>query len=354
MTGAAPRQHGGPDRHGAARHDFSVCANPLGPCPTALAAIQAADTTRYPDPASTALREQLARRHAVSPERILIAASASEFIQRMTAAAVRLGLGPAGVEVPRHGYGDYVAAAAAWGLAVQRRDVGEPTGLANQSNRASQAGLRWWAEPASPLGDAAPPPADPGAIVTVLDAVYEPLRLQGETTWRAAERDAVYVLHGPNKALGLCGLRGAYAIAPAGNDARTLRWRAALDVLSPSWPLSAGAVAMLVAWARPETAAWLQDSLQVLRQWRADLERVLQGHRFELAASLTSFCCARVPDEVDATALAQALRRDGIAVRDATSFGLPGWWRLSVQPPEALLALDAALTRHLARPPGQA
>ena len=67
--------------------------------------------------------------------------------------------------------------------------------------------------------------------MTVLDAVYEPLRLQGETTWRAAERDAVYVLHGPNKALGLCGLRGAYAIAPAGNDARTLRWRAALDVL---------------------------------------------------------------------------------------------------------------------------
>ena len=52
--------HGGPDAAGIPVFDFSTNSNACGPCPMALAAVQQADATRYPDPAYTALRAQLA------------------------------------------------------------------------------------------------------------------------------------------------------------------------------------------------------------------------------------------------------------------------------------------------------
>ncbi|MGL6203454.1 MAG: aminotransferase class I/II-fold pyridoxal phosphate-dependent enzyme, partial [Giesbergeria sp.] len=57
--------HGGTDALGAALHDFSTNSNACGPCPAALAAVQQADATRYPDPAYTDLRAQLAAFHGV-------------------------------------------------------------------------------------------------------------------------------------------------------------------------------------------------------------------------------------------------------------------------------------------------
>ncbi|RYY64056.1 MAG: aminotransferase, partial [Comamonadaceae bacterium] len=107
----APGTHGGPDAAGAAPHDFSTNANACGPCPTALAAVQAADASRYPDPQSTHLRAQLGAFHSVDPARIVIAASGSEFIARITAAVAQGGGRRVGL--PAHSYGDYERAAQA-------------------------------------------------------------------------------------------------------------------------------------------------------------------------------------------------------------------------------------------------
>ena len=52
--------HGGTDSLPDPHYDFSSNANPLGPCPWALAAVRSADVTRYPDPAYTELRTVLA------------------------------------------------------------------------------------------------------------------------------------------------------------------------------------------------------------------------------------------------------------------------------------------------------
>jgi histidinol-phosphate aminotransferase len=41
------------------------------------------------------------------------------------------------------------------------------------------------------------------------------------------------------------------------------------------------------------------------------------------------------------------LREHGIAVRDTSSFGLPGWVRVNAPPPAALGALRAALAKLL-------
>lgn len=331
ITARASRVHGGADAHGTARWDFSTCANAAGPCPAALAAVQTADATRYPDPASTALRQALAALHGVEPWRILPSVSASEFIQRVTAVTGRLW--PGVVRVPVLAYGDYALAAAAWGRVLRVGATGD-----------DDATLGWHADPTSPLGQngALPDRGERlGEYPTVLDAVYEPLRLQGPSAWPAAARDAVFVLHSPNKALGLTGVRGAYAVAPRGAAWDVQAGCAALEAAAPSWPLSAHAEALLGCWATAEVQAWIARSHGVLSTWKADLQRRLAARGFALQPSVTPFFVVRPPRVIDP----QRLHAHGVAVRDAASFGLAGWWRLSAQPPAAQEALMHALDR---------
>ena len=144
-----PGVHGGPDALGVPAHDFSTNSNACGPCPAALAALQQADATRYPDPAYTALRAALAALHGVAPDRIVVAGSASEFIHRITTWA-RLH-GCTQVLLPPHSYGDYAQAAQAHGLAVLRRSAKAAVG-GEGSDAVTPATLHWACEPASPLG----------------------------------------------------------------------------------------------------------------------------------------------------------------------------------------------------------
>lgn len=309
---APTRVHGGPDVHGPVRWDFSTNANAAGPCPQALAAVQAADPTRYPDPAHTAVRAALAALHGVAGWRIVIAASASEAIQRLTAVSGRLAPGP--VAVPPYAYGDYAAAAAAWGRALQTPG----------------ATLHWWADPSSPHGqDAAPTPFEGWGV---LDCAYDPLRLDGTSPWHAAARDAVFQLITPNKALGLTGVRGAYLIAPAAEHWQ--RAVAALEAASPSWPLGAHGVAMVTAWTQADVQAWVRASLAQLRIWRTGQTAWLDAMGIAHHPCVAPYRLVHMD--------AARLRPQGVVVRDAASYGLPGWARLSVQPPEAQAALEAA------------
>ena len=318
------RVHGGPDTLGVPRFDFSTNSNACGPCPHALAAVQQADASRYPDPRYTALRHALANFHGVEPGRILIAGSASECIFRLTAWVARQG--GATVSLPRHAYGDYAQAAQAWGL-----------GLALDP---AQASLVWACEPSSPLGQAHKPWPVLGSVQTlVLDCAYAPLRLIGAPSLSAAQRDQVWQLFSPNKSLGLTGVRAAYAIAPLGAEAAVQ----ALDALAPSWPLGAHGVAMLQAWVTPEVQAWLIESLHTLRDWKARQMTMLTELGWTSLPSDANFFCARPGDEVTQWAAALAhLRGQGIKLRDTTSFGLPGHARLGVLPPAAQDALRAA------------
>jgi histidinol-phosphate aminotransferase len=310
------RVHGGPDVSGAARYDFSTNANACGPCPIALAALREADASRYPDPASTRVREALAAFHGVAAQRIVPAASGSEFIFRFTAWAARSGIRQ--VDLPRHAYGDYAQAARAWGMEL-----------------AEGGALAWACEPSSPLGQQERPLADriaAGAAI-VLDRAYEPLRLAGACSLDAAQLDRVWQLWSPNKALGLTGVRGAYAIAPAGADT------AKLDALAPSWPLGAHGVALLLAWCEPQVQQWLEASRASLREWKARQQVLCRDLGWSVQPSDANFFVASAPRLAEAL---PRLREQGVQLRDCASFGLPGNVRLSVQPPEAQDALARA------------
>ena len=311
--------HGGPDALGVPRWDFSTNSNACGPCPHALADLQQADATRYPDPHYTALKEQLAAFHGVGTQRVLLAGSASEFIHRISAVHQRQR-----VYLPKHHYGDYLQAAQAWGLIHAD---------------APQAQLLWACEPSSPLGQAHPGLADmvdglrPNQQL-VLDCAYAPLRLDGAPSLDATQRDRVWQMWTPNKALGLTGIRAAYVIAPLGADVQ------AVSMLCPSWPVGAHGVAMLQAWCRPASQQWLAQSLVKLRAWKARQIILCRTLGWECLPSSANFFCTR-PSGDDLPLRLQRLRARGIKLRDAASFGLPGYVRLGVLPPLGQDALAA-------------
>lgn len=309
-------EHGGPDDGPPAEHDFSTNASPMGPPPTLMSAVQAANRQAYPDPNYRALR-----RHLGDAELILPTAGGAEGIRRLTLAAMLSGRRE--VWVPRPGFGDYALAAQALGLAVKAyaapADI-QPTAPA----------LVWICEPCNPTGAtvASWPALD---ALVVVDRAYEPLRLHGEASTLPP---GAWQLICPNKALGLTGVRAGYLVAPMADDV----WAHALS-LAPSWVLSAEGVAMLMHWHSDDTQAWLAQARNQLREWTAQQRAMLADLDWLQKPSCTHFWLAR-PPRPD---YALRLRERGIRVRDAASFGLPGWVRVSAQPPAAQQALQQAV-----------
>ncbi|SFM46331.1 aminotransferase class I/II-fold pyridoxal phosphate-dependent enzyme [Variovorax sp. OV329] len=314
--------HGGPDAAGRAAHDFSTNANACGPCPEALAAVAQADARYYCDPAYTDLRGRLGAFHGVSPSRIHMAASGSEFIMRMTAAVNRLG--GLGVHAPVPGYGDYLRSALALGMSLVP---------------ANEARLLWHGDPASPTGQTTEAPPLPEGAVGVLDMAYAPLRLSG----RPCAAEGYWQLWTPNKALGLTGVRAAYALAPPDADEALLR---VLDALMPSWPIGAHGVAMLHAWAEPAVQRWIGECLPVLSEWKSLQLRLCESLGWHCLPSDSNFFCAQPPtDPREQSALLQQLRElHGIQLRDTASMGLPGFVRMAVLPPASQAALGRAIS----------
>lgn len=321
--------HGGTDVLGVPAHDFSTNRNACGPCPMAVRVLQAAHVAQYPDPHYTDLRAQLAHFHGVAVERILIGGSSSELIHRLTLHAVRSGA--KSVQFPQHHYGDYLQAARVWRLALSRR-----------AEAALPPTLSWACEPSSPLGameDIWPAwqQAPAQKEWRVLDCAYRPLWLEGDAPARPL--DAVWQLWTPNKALGMTGVRAAYAIAPVHAAAQEMQ---ALRDLAASWVVGSHGVAMLQSWVSDEVQQWLVQSRMTLRRWKAQQLalcgrlgwQVVPGHQ-------ANYFVVRLPFDDMASPLA-ALRAQGIKLRDCASFGLPAHVRLGVLPPVSQAALEQA------------
>ncbi len=336
------RVHDGTDPQGVARFDFSTNSNALGACPYVLAAVKAAHCQAYPDPAYTELRAELAAWHGVSAERIVLAGSASEFIFRMSVATALVGRRSKRTKAmwcEPHSYGDYRAAALATGLELALSQ--------------DAADLIWICDPSSPLGQAYAgwtllfsQLSLPDFIDTqiVLDCAYQPLRLEGKLGLSEAQLDRVWQMWTPNKALGLTGVRGAYVIAPKFGAEH---WRTRLEVLAPSWVLGSHAVAMLSAWVRPETQLWLQHCVMILRDWKVEQRERMVNLGWQVHPSVSNFFCVTPPMamNVDSETLLARLREAGIKLRDTSSFGLPGSFRMAVLPPEAQEAMVKELRR---------
>lgn len=317
--------HGGTDSGPEPLHDFSTNANPLGPCPPVLAAVRAADLSRYPDPSYTRLRDTLAAHHGVTPERVVVGAGASELILRL----VRAHAGPVHALGPT--FSEYGRCAR-----VEDRSWSEertPADFLAAHADARTLGFVCW--PNNPTGDRWPLDfvrASSLAGPLVADLAYLPFCDRADIAALEQATANAIRLHAPNKAFGLCGVRAAYLILPEP--------RPELLLLAPSWVIDRTAEAFLAATATPEAQTWLERTKPTIAAWRSDFARSLRTLGFEVHESPATFVLARVPD---AARVAGALSTRGIRVRDTTSFGLPGHLRLSSMPPAARSELESTL-----------
>lgn len=324
--------HGGPDMLGVPAYDLSTNTNACGPHGPTEQAVREADARHYPDPAYTALAIQLAAWHGVAPSRIVLGASGSELIQRISAAVAFRA--PASREEasacwPMHAYGDYARAAQAAGL--------------RQAEDAAQASLIWACDPSSPMGQPHHGLADvverlKPTQALVLDQAYEPLRLSGALALDAEALDRTWRLITPNKALGLTGVRAAYLVAPHSEPGLLKHLRA----LAPSWPLGAHGVALLQSWATVDVHQWLAECRTMLRAWKARQLGLLSAAGWHAEAGVANFLVA-THEGIHVKTCLDALRHKGIKLRDCASFGLPGHLRMAVVEPDVQDILMSAL-----------
>lgn len=316
--------HGGTDAGAEPIHDFSSNANCLAPCPVVLDAVRRADVSRYPDPHYTRLREQLGAYHDTTAEHVVIGAGASELILRLIrhfAGAVQQ-IAPTFSEYGR-------------GAALARRElvtVDSMPRFLEAQRRCPGIGFLCW--PNNPTGELYPPDFIAAAATSgplVLDLAYAPLcALDMRELEQAAAR--AYRLYSPNKAFGLTGVRGAYLITP--------RPEPELVAQAPSWVIGRDAVSMLETVTGSAALQWLAQALPRLHRRRKVLAARLGELGLTVRESPASFLLAEVGS---GSRISQQLRERGIRVRDATSFGLPQWVRVSAQHQRAQRALVDAL-----------
>lgn len=321
--------HGGTDSGPPPRYDFSTNANGLGPDPYALAAIQGADPSRYPDPLYTETHAALAHYHGVAPEQVAVGNGTSELIHRLT--RLRYLRGPMLILPPT--FSEYARAAQPAELPLLKAESGS-----RFLQLLPQATLAFLCVPNNPTGEVydflfeAAEIAQQRQVVLVLDLAYYHLCLDPPPLPPSA-----WKLYSPNKAHGLTGVRAGYLIAP--HDLTHFRH------IAPSWVLGVHGEAFLRAVLQPPSQAWLAQTRAELWRLRAELAQGLRALGLEVRESPANFLLVRVGQ---ATAVALRLREKGLRVRDCTSFGLPEWLRLSAQPPDAQRALLEALPEVLA------
>ncbi|MGD9892969.1 MAG: histidinol-phosphate transaminase [Dehalococcoidia bacterium] len=320
--------------------DFSASVNPYGPSPRVREALSRLDLSRYPDPDSLALTEEIARRHGVPPDHVLAGNGASELIHLIVRLFVRGGQ-QAIAFTPT--FGDFERACQIAGASIYPwranpdRDFRWTLRNKAQVLRRVLPPLVYLCNPNNPTGVY----LDETEVRSVADGLIGGPMLLDEAYvnfvddhWDATpltRRGRVILLRSMTKDYGLAGLRLGYVVAHPDAIAAARR-------LQPEWSVSAAAqVAGLAALGDEEH---LRQTLARLREAKAALVDSLIRHDFPVHAGAANFLLVRTGT---ATETRLALLPRGIAVRDCTSFGLPEQIRVGVRTPAENARLVDAL-----------
>lgn len=314
--------------------DFSANGNVLGPSPAVAEAISRADVARYPDPDARALRRAIAAVDGVDERAVVVGNGSTELIWALARAYLAPGrravvLGPT--------YGEYAVASAATGAEVQTWAVLGPAHMGRGRLPTSDQGplaahlarcrpaLVWLCHPNNPTG--APFPVEclhelmaaaPDALFAV-DEAYLPLADGLRSALPLVASGRVALLRSLTKDAGLAGLRVGYALTtPTIADV--------LRRVIPPW--SVNALAQAAAIAALGDRAHARRVRAAVACSRADLTSRLTRLGLRPYPSVANFLLVPVGD---GHAVARALLKRGLAVRDCTSFGLPDCIRIGVR-----------------------
>ncbi len=339
---------------------FSASVNPYGPPPGILRAVRQAVTehnlARYPDPECRELRQALARRHGLDPAWIELGNGSVELIWLLARA---LGSGRRAVVLaPTFSeYANGLLAAGAtllpvslpgWRWTQAAHFVPQDDDLTPVQEALAQAApeLVFLCNPNNPTGRLltsqeiqALHQAAPEAL-WVVDEAFMPFVAQPWTAagWLAQGKWAV--LRSLTKDFGLSGLRLGYLLAPPSLIQ-------AVRALRPPWTVNR--LAQVAGLAALEELAWREAVLARLREDGQAFRAALEQAGFHPWPTDANFFLLPVDDPAR---VRQALLRQGLLVRDATSFGLPGFLRLSVRRPAENRRLVHALGRLALNRPG--
>ena len=312
--------------------DFSATTLPGGPPAPVREALARVPLERYPDPHASALRAALARHHALRPGEILPANGAAELIGAIALAA--LGPGDRALVVGPT-FGEYARATRIAGAEVQE--------IRTSDARKVLAAIETWAprlvflcnpnNPTGQLWDGESLAAFAEAAFLVVDEAYAGFLDPDPGGVVAFNR---LTLRSLTKDCGLAGLRLGYAIG-------TIEVLEPLKVLLTPWGVNS--LAQAAGIAAVEAYDQIRARVRDLFVERDRLVASLRTQGWDVDARKAPFFLVRVGE---ATSAARRLLETGLVVRDASSFGLPEWIRISPQHPrdnDRLVAAMAELPR---------
>ena len=320
----------------------------LGTSPRALVAYNESATRlfRYPNGGADRLRDAIAERFDIRPERIVCGAGSDDIIALLCHAYLLPG---DEILYREHGFLIYkIAAVAAGGMAVSapERDlradvdallakVGPRTKLVFLANPNNPTGTYLSREDVARLRVGLPE-----HVLLVLDAAYcEFVRRNDYEPGHelARETDNVVVTRTFSKIYGLASLRVGWGDCPPDVADVLHRIRGPFNVNGPA---QAAAVAAL------EDRAFTEAAVEHNEVWRDWLERGLREIGLEPVPGVANFLLIPFPDlpgrrAEDADAF---LKSRGLILRRVAAYGLPNCLRLTVGLPEENRAVIEALT----------
>lgn len=328
------------DLHPGEVVDFSTNANPYGPPPLVLQAVQATITAEtlgpYPDRDCLALKRAIAAADGVPTDHILPGNGTAELIQTIALAFVQPGTTHLLVAPT---FGEYARAIQLMeGLVHEYRPIPRRAQATRElrfcmddvattiqslkpasvwlCNPNNPTGQHWSAAQLAELHAAAP------HALWVIDEAYQHFLAQPEPISSPAPNQII--LRSMTKAYALAGLRLGYAVAPP----------AIIEVLQsvqPPWSVNSLAQIAGVAALQPPTQTWRDQTLAELRQHAYHLWHDLKGLGLTVLPTDTTFTLVEVNNAAD---FRRRLLKRRLLVRDATSFGLPRHVRIAARRPE--------------------
>ncbi len=306
-----------------------------------------AGLNRYPDGASRALRSEIAERHGLDVDQVVIGNGSCELL--LLAGQALLDPGTTLV-YPEPSFGLYAHVAAAAGAQA----IGVPLDAAGRNDLAAMSAaidertrLVILCSPNNPTGGYVPASAVesfldgiPEDLAVVLDEAYYDFVTEadrGRPLSQARHRPNLLLLRTFSKAHGLCGLRVGYGMGSAA-------WVAAIDRVRQ--PFNASTLAQAAALESLRHPAALDRRIQETIAERARVAAGLQGMGVRFTPSQANFILV-APDADDG--IHERLLAAGVIVRDGTALGCPGTLRVSMGTPSENDAFLAALSKVLGR-----
>lgn len=331
-------------------HKLSSNETPLGPSPKAMEAVRTFEHLElYPDGAATKLREAIAARYGLDPNRIVCGTGSDELLSLITNAYV--GPGDEGI-FTEHGFLVYrIAIQAAGGTPVVAPEKDLRTDVDAILERVTdRTKIVFLANPNNPTGTYIPfdevkrlhanlPPH----VLLVLDAAYaEYVRRNDYEAGLelVATSENVVMTRTFSKIYGLANLRLGWMVAPAHIADAINRIRG---------PFNVSGLAIAAGIAAIQDEAHIAKAIEHNERWLAWLTREIEALGLKVTPSVGNFLLIHFPQEAGKTAKEadSFLTARGLILRQVAAYGLPDALRLTVGSEEANSLVVAALRDFL-------